>query len=300
MKLSIPLLPLLFLSVSTWLNFGVKTVRSETRKNIAYWPDGMEPYDAVRFHGNRTRRQLSSLVNSLAVPPHTIISIAPRFGWLLYQGSDVEEELDFVLQSEFIYRFPQQHASEEESGREHEERGREEEGAEHDRMSMESYGRDPYMYVDEMASSSNQHSILNFDHNWRLHSQMMGSKSWSPGASRRRRDLSTVQEKRNSRMVLDKVTLYRTFENLLTLLGVDGRACLLQAICEISAKPLLYDGVVGELLNLLLVPSHTNGHHHLLEEFLLAEQPEAGKTSCSSRYPSCRLSIFEHSSSHLS
>lgn len=34
--------------------------------------------------------------------------------------------------------------------------------------------------------------------------------------------------------------------------GVDGKACLLRAVCEVAESPLRDDGLLGEVLNILL------------------------------------------------
>ena len=35
--------------------------------------------------------------------------------------------------------------------------------------------------------------------------------------------------------------------------GMDGKTCLMKTVCEISSSPLLFDGLVGELLNIALM-----------------------------------------------
>lgn len=34
--------------------------------------------------------------------------------------------------------------------------------------------------------------------------------------------------------------------------GVDGKACLLRAVCEVAESPLRDDGLLGEVLNIIL------------------------------------------------
>ncbi len=46
--------------------------------------------------------------------------------------------------------------------------------------------------------------------------------------------------------------LYEVLEEFLFKFGMDGKACLLRAICEMHESPLLGYGLFGEMLELLL------------------------------------------------
>lgn len=50
----------------------------------------------------------------------------------------------------------------------------------------------------------------------------------------------------------DRRILYRTIEHGLGQLGLDGRACVLRAVCEAAQHPINEDGLFGEVLSLLL------------------------------------------------
>lgn len=50
----------------------------------------------------------------------------------------------------------------------------------------------------------------------------------------------------------ERALLYPAVEQLLENFGMDGRACLLRAICEVHALPLHNFGVIGEMLKLFL------------------------------------------------
>ncbi|XP_037073872.1 uncharacterized protein LOC119095085 [Pollicipes pollicipes] len=185
-----------------------------------------------------------------AIPSGAIISLAPRFGWLLYQGEEEEEELDLVFESEFLYRFP--HEEEEEEEESHSE------PASHERRG---WGRSPWRPTGDIINAIDQPT------GFLLH--------------------------RNKRMVRDKKMVYSGLENVFSILGLDGRACLLRAICEVSATPLVYDGIVGELLNIALVPRHTNGHHEDLTRYLEAEEHGKLDSDCGAVYPACPVSLFQ-------
>lgn len=50
----------------------------------------------------------------------------------------------------------------------------------------------------------------------------------------------------------ERALLYVLVEEMLENFGMDGRACLLRAICEVHAHPLKNFGLVGEMLKLFL------------------------------------------------
>lgn len=50
----------------------------------------------------------------------------------------------------------------------------------------------------------------------------------------------------------ERALLYVMVEEMLENFGMDGRACLLRAICEVHAHPLTNFGLVGEMLKLFL------------------------------------------------
>ena len=45
--------------------------------------------------------------------------------------------------------------------------------------------------------------------------------------------------------------MYRAIENVLYNFGMEGRDCLLRAICEVHEFPLDHHGLLGELLQFL-------------------------------------------------
>lgn len=50
----------------------------------------------------------------------------------------------------------------------------------------------------------------------------------------------------------ERVLLYVAVEQFLDNFGMNGRACLLRAICEVQAHPLKNFGLLGEVLKLFL------------------------------------------------
>ncbi|KAJ2949439.1 hypothetical protein O0L34_g15357 [Tuta absoluta] len=70
--------------------------------------------------------------------------------------------------------------------------------------------------------------------------------------SRQQRE-ATLKEKRNERL-----TFYKAFEDLVTSKGMNGRDCVLQAICEAAQVPVEEEGLFGEIVHTLLTPDY--GH----------------------------------------
>ena len=50
----------------------------------------------------------------------------------------------------------------------------------------------------------------------------------------------------------DKLFVFQYAENFLFNFGMDGKGCLLRAICETHETPLLGHGMIGEILELFL------------------------------------------------
>ncbi|CAG0915460.1 unnamed protein product [Notodromas monacha] len=81
--------------------------------------------------------------------------------------------------------------------------------------------------------------------------------------------------------------------------GLDGKACILRAICEIGDAPLLHDGLLGEVLSMVLRASYnmdTSDTHTIkklrYKQFLDAEKfgrETGGK--CHLAYPTCPVSL---------
>ena len=49
-----------------------------------------------------------------------------------------------------------------------------------------------------------------------------------------------------------RVVLYEAAEEMLFKMGLDGKPCLLRAICEMHESPLLGYGLFGEIMELFL------------------------------------------------
>ncbi|KAL6428962.1 hypothetical protein ACFW04_008049 [Cataglyphis niger] len=96
-------------------------------------------------------------------------------------------------------------------------------------------------------------------------------------SSRRRRESVNWDE---------RITVYRLLEGQLERKGIDGRECMKKSICEAAMAPLKDEGLVGELLHLLLTPQRGN-NSSLNSEYLEALEFGQKNYDCSLIYKSC-------------
>ncbi|KAK4292373.1 hypothetical protein Pmani_034856 [Petrolisthes manimaculis] len=50
----------------------------------------------------------------------------------------------------------------------------------------------------------------------------------------------------------DRMGIFSVLIDSLNRFGVDGKACLLRSVCEVAESPLRDDGLLGEILNIVL------------------------------------------------
>ncbi|XP_062558570.1 uncharacterized protein LOC134223438 [Armigeres subalbatus] len=86
--------------------------------------------------------------------------------------------------------------------------------------------------------------------------------------------------------------MYRTIENNLNRLGLNGKRCILRAICETADNPLhVHNGILGDLIHILLTPSHSKDEQ-LPTEFYRAEKLGLGH-DCSKYRKHCPKSVLD-------
>ncbi|XP_011879859.1 PREDICTED: uncharacterized protein LOC105568645 [Vollenhovia emeryi] len=83
----------------------------------------------------------------------------------------------------------------------------------------------------------------------------------------------------------ERTTVYRLLEEELVRRGIDGRECMKKSICETATMPLEDEGLVGELLHLLLTPRKSDTP--LDSEYLQALELGREYHDCSRIYRSC-------------
>nr|XP_012232279.1 PREDICTED: uncharacterized protein LOC105677940 [Linepithema humile] len=96
-------------------------------------------------------------------------------------------------------------------------------------------------------------------------------------SSRRRRESVSWDE---------RMTVYRLLEEEFERRGTDGKECMRKTICEAAIAPLENEGLVGELLHLLLTPTQ-NSNSSLESEYLQALAFGRNNYDCSHIYKSC-------------
>ncbi|XP_049766169.1 uncharacterized protein LOC126095414 [Schistocerca cancellata] len=100
---------------------------------------------------------------------------------------------------------------------------------------------------------------------------------------------------------LTRWQLYATAEAALSSMGVDGRACVLRAICEAAETPLRQDSLLAELSHLLLTPSTTDSGSSEGRRYLAAEHAGVaagggggGGEGCAALYRECAASPLHY------
>ncbi|XP_059490100.1 uncharacterized protein LOC132205184 [Neocloeon triangulifer] len=91
------------------------------------------------------------------------------------------------------------------------------------------------------------------------------------------------------------ITRRRTYTTIITMLnrvGLDGRSCLLRAICEAAETPLQHNGLFGDLLHVIFTPSSSNDEQ-LGADFAAAEQQGVDGDDCGTLYSQCPRGLFQ-------
>ncbi|XP_066945033.1 uncharacterized protein [Macrobrachium rosenbergii] len=90
----------------------------------------------------------------------------------------------------------------------------------------------------------------------------------------------------------DREMLYQVVEDALHNMGLDGKACLLRAICEVFQLPLINHGFFGEVLELFLSASRAPHANKRLEEYSRAERIGRSSGECFEYHEACQWSLF--------
>ncbi|RZF32952.1 hypothetical protein LSTR_LSTR000822 [Laodelphax striatellus] len=90
----------------------------------------------------------------------------------------------------------------------------------------------------------------------------------------------------------ERALLYAVVEDLLANFGMDGKACLLRAICEVHGQPLNRFGLIGEIVQLFFTASKSP-FSELLDEYVAAERAGRDDGDCWRYYKDCPKSIFQ-------
>lgn len=89
----------------------------------------------------------------------------------------------------------------------------------------------------------------------------------------------------------ERALLYGTTEDMISTLGLDGKACLLRAICEVQSHPLNNFGFIGEILKLFFTASKSP-YSKLLNDYVEAEKRGKEHGECWPYFKNCPKSLF--------
>lgn len=89
----------------------------------------------------------------------------------------------------------------------------------------------------------------------------------------------------------ERALLYSTAEDMLANFGLNGKACLLRAICEVQGHPLNNFGLIGEMLKLFFTASKSP-FSNLLKEYVEAENRGKFHGECWPYFKDCPKSLF--------
>lgn len=92
----------------------------------------------------------------------------------------------------------------------------------------------------------------------------------------------------------ERALLYGTAEDMLANFGLNGKACLLRAICEVQGHPLNNFGLIGEMLRLFLTASKSP-FANLLNDYVEAENRGKFHGECWPYFKDCPKSLFRSS-----
>ncbi|XP_040570907.1 uncharacterized protein [Lepeophtheirus salmonis] len=109
---------------------------------------------------------------------------------------------------------------------------------------------------------------------------------------RRRRDVPEPNLKPHEIPGGERFTLYQMAEEMLFKFGLEGKSCLLRAICEMHESPLLGYGFFGEMIELFLTASKSP-YSKLMEEYIEAEHAGRYEGECWKYFKNCTTSMFK-------
>ncbi|XP_076165660.1 uncharacterized protein LOC143145803 isoform X2 [Ptiloglossa arizonensis] len=92
----------------------------------------------------------------------------------------------------------------------------------------------------------------------------------------------------------ERALLYGTAEDMLANFGLNGKACLLRAICEVQGHPLSNFGLIGEMLKLFFTASKSP-FSNLLKDYVEAENRGKFHGECWPYFKDCPKSLFRPS-----
>jgi len=106
--------------------------------------------------------------------------------------------------------------------------------------------------------------------------------------------MSSCEENKNQyRDLRTQMSIINVIEQTLGKMGLDGKSCVLRAVCEINETPIGQFSFMGEIITLLLTLRKEHKERTFLKEYIEAETLGAkGKDLCWKKYSTCPISIL--------
>ncbi|XP_044018824.1 uncharacterized protein LOC122859366 [Aphidius gifuensis] len=95
------------------------------------------------------------------------------------------------------------------------------------------------------------------------------------------------RRKRSSSYSHERTLFYQFLEQELQRWGANGKSCMMKSICEACSTPLRDEGLVGEILNVILTPDYGNSSSYVDENYLQAAETGRRGNDCSVIYSEC-------------
>ncbi|KAG7188257.1 hypothetical protein KM043_007923 [Ampulex compressa] len=99
-------------------------------------------------------------------------------------------------------------------------------------------------------------------------------------------DASSSRRRRQSVASDERMKIYKLLEQDFDRRGIAGESCLKKSICEAAATPVQDEGLIGEILHLLLTPDYGGGNF-MDPGYLQAAENGRRNNNCSMIYAAC-------------
>ncbi|XP_046750325.1 uncharacterized protein LOC124413649 [Diprion similis] len=97
---------------------------------------------------------------------------------------------------------------------------------------------------------------------------------------------SSSGRRRRSSSRYERQIAYSMLEQQFDRSGANGKECIMRGICEAAETPLRQEGLVGELLHLLLTPDY-GGNTSVDEDYVNAKKAGIRGEDCAALFPGC-------------
>jgi len=95
------------------------------------------------------------------------------------------------------------------------------------------------------------------------------------------------------------MSVYQALENTMYNFGLNGRDCLLRAICETHEAPLTGHGLLGEMLQFVFTVSNSPDLGGVGSDYIQAERMGRELGDCKIYHAKCPRSLFHYADNNL-